>query len=31
MNELLVLQTIIHSNLTHIYELLHDDKNFYIV
>ena len=31
MSELLVLQTIIHSNLTHIYELLHDDKNFYIV
>lgn len=31
MNELLVLQTIAHSNLTHIYELLHDEKNFYIV
>ena len=31
MNELLVLQTIAHGNLTHIYELLHDDTNFYIV
>ena len=31
MNELLVLQTIAHTNLTHIYELLHDDSNFYIV
>lgn len=26
-----VLESIVHPNLTHIYELLHDDQNIYIV
>ena len=31
MNELLVLESTVHQGIAHIYELLHDEENFYIV
>ena len=30
-NELKILEKIVHNNVAHIYEMLHDNESFYIV